>query len=221
MSTPLDNDPRLDQAAATDESLLAAHEKLLGRQPDEKANYSLMPLVLLFVFSGLIFWAGTYLNRYGGSFDPTVFNENAHSKKGEVVAAPVADPMVVGAAAYTSACVACHLPTGVGQPGAIPPLAASEWVTGSEERLVRIVLYGLKGPMKVKGADYNSAMPAFGKVTGSGYNWSDEKVAAVLTYIRASFGNTAAPITKDQVAAIHAKDNNRPEMTQEELLKLP
>jgi hypothetical protein len=80
MSTPLDNDPRLDQAAATDESLLAAHEKLLGRQPDEKANYDLMPLVLLFVFSGLIFWAGTYLNRYGGSFDPVVFNENAHSK---------------------------------------------------------------------------------------------------------------------------------------------
>lgn len=221
MSTPLDNDPRLDQAAATDESLLAAHEKLLGKQPDEKANYSLMPLALLFVFSGLIFWAGTYLNRYAGQFDPTVFNENAHPKKGEVAAAPAADPMVVGKAAYASACVACHLPNGAGQPGATPPLEGSEWVTGSEERLVRIVLYGLKGPIKVKGADYNSAMPAFGKVTGSGYNWSDEKVAAVLTYIRQSFGNTAAPITKEQVAAIHGKDSNRPEMTQDELLKLP
>jgi mono/diheme cytochrome c family protein len=221
MSTPLDNDPRLDQAAATDESLLAAHEKLLGKQPDEKANYDLMPLVLLFVFSGLIFWAGTYLNRYAGSFDPVVFNENAVSKKGETVAAPAADPIKVGTAAYASACAACHLPTGVGQTGTIPPLAASEWVTGSEERLIRIVLYGVKGPIKVKGADYNSAMPAFGRVQGSGYNWSDEKVAATLTYIRQAFGNTAGAITKAQVEAVRSKDGNRPEMTQDELLKLP
>jgi mono/diheme cytochrome c family protein len=221
MSTPLDNDSRLDQAAATDESLLAAHEKLLGKQPDERANYSLMPLVLLFVFSGLIFWAGTYLNRYGGQFDATVFNENAHPKTGDVGALPPADPMKVGASAYESQCRACHLPNGEGQPGAIPPLAGSEWVTGSEERLIRIVLYGLKGSIKVKGADYNSAMPAFGKVKGSGFNWSDEKVAATLTYIRQSFGNNATPIAKEQVTAIHSKEGDRAEMTSEELLKLP
>ena len=64
MSVPSNQDPRLDQSAASDVSLLAAHEKLLGKQPDEKAHYNLMPLALLFGFSGLIFWAGTYLNRY-------------------------------------------------------------------------------------------------------------------------------------------------------------
>jgi mono/diheme cytochrome c family protein len=220
MSTPPNQDPRVDQAAVTDESLLAVHEKLAGKQPDEGANYRLTPLVLLFVFSGLIFWAGTYLNRYSGHFDAGIFNENAHPTKGEVAVAK-ADPMKVGAAAYASACVACHLPTGLGQPGTIPPLAGSEWVVGSEERVIHIVLYGLNGPIHVKGADYNSSMPTFGKVAGSGYNWSDEKIAAVLTYVRASFGNTASPITVEQVAAVHAKEGDHKPMTQDELNKLP
>lgn len=220
MSTPSNQDPRVDQAAVTDESLLAVHEKLLGKQPDENANYRLAPLVLLFVFSGLIFWAGTYLNRYSGHFDAGIFNENARPTKGEVVVAK-ADPMKVGAAAYASACVACHLPTGLGQPGTIPPLAGSEWVLGSEERVVRIVLYGLNGPIHVKDADYNSSMPTFGKVAGSGYNWNDDKIAAVLTYVRASFGNSAPPITPEQVAAIHAKEGDHKPMTADELNKLP
>jgi mono/diheme cytochrome c family protein len=221
MSTPPPQDPRADQAAVSDESLLAVHEKLLGKQPDENANYSLMPLALLFVFSGLIFWAGTYLNRYSGHFDAGIFNENAHPTKGDVVIAK-ADPMKVGAAAYASACVQCHLPTGLGQPGLIPPLAESEWVVGSEERVVRIVLYGLTGPIHVKGTNYAAApMPTFGKVAGSGYNWSDDKIAAVLTYVRQSFGNNAPPITGEQVAAIHGKDGDRKPVTQDELTKLP
>lgn len=220
MSTPSNQDPRADQAAVSDESLLAVHEKLLGKQPDEGANYRLMPLVLLFVFSGLIFWAGTYLNRYSGQFDAGIFNENAHPSTGEVVVAK-ADPMKVGAAAYASQCAACHLANGLGQPGAIPPLAESEWVNGSDERLIRIVLYGLNGPIKVKGSDYNSSMPVFGKVAGGGFNWSDDKIAAVLTYVRQSFGNNSPAITGEQVAAIHGKDGDRKPMTQDELNKLP
>src|SRR3954468_17207471 len=102
MSTPQNQDPRADQAAVSDESLLAVHEKLLGKQPDENANYRLMPLVLLFVFSGPIFWAGTYLNRYSGHFDAAIFNENAHPTKGDAVVAK-ADPMKVGKAAYDTA----------------------------------------------------------------------------------------------------------------------
>jgi hypothetical protein len=77
MSTSPNQDPRLTQAAASDASLLSAHEKAVGTQADERGRYSLMPLVLLFGFSGLIFWAGTYLNRYSGQFDPKIFDENA------------------------------------------------------------------------------------------------------------------------------------------------
>ena len=63
-------------------------------------------------------------------------------------------------------------------------------------------------------------MPVIGKVTGSGYNWSDDKIAAVLTYVRASFGNKAPAITAAKVAEIHAKEGDRKEWSQDELLKV-
>jgi mono/diheme cytochrome c family protein len=221
MSTPTQSDPRVDQAAVTDETLLVAHEKLLGEQPDEKARYRLLPLNLLFFFSGLIFFGGTYLGRYAGHFDPLIFNENA-KRGGAVAAAPVADPIEVGKKLYNNAaCNTCHQPTGLGLPGAFPPLVESEWVTGSEERLIRIVLHGLVGPIKVKGADYNSAMPAFGRVAGSPYNWTDDKVAAVLTYIRQEWGNQAGPISTEKVAEIRAKEGDHKPWMAEELEKLP
>jgi mono/diheme cytochrome c family protein len=219
MSSPSNNDPRLDQAAVTDESLLAAHEKLLGKQPDEKAHYSLTPLALLFVFSGLIFWAGTYLNRYSGKFDPLISYENAKPTQGGAVAVPQ-DPLVVGKAAYGQVCIQCHQPTGLGLPGVYPPLAGSEWVQGSEERVIRIVLYGLKGPLKVKGTEFgNAQMPSFRR--GTSYNWSDEKIAAVLTYVRQEWGNKAAPIAPEKVAEIRDKIGDRAEWSQDELLKVP
>jgi len=221
MSAPSSSDPRLDQAAASDETLLASHEKLLGKQPDEKARYKLLPLNLLFFFSALIFFAGTYLNRYSGLFDPTIYNENNLPSSGAPVAVAV-DPLVLGKKQYEAVCITCHMANGQGTPGVYPPLAESEWVIGSEERLARLVLYGLKGPITVKGVVYNgAAMPAIGRVPGSGFNLSDDKIAAVLTYIRQQWGNNAPPITTERVAAIHAKEGARKEFTAEELATHP
>jgi mono/diheme cytochrome c family protein len=221
MSDPTPIDSRLEQAGASDESLQSAHEKLLGRKPEDGAHYKMLPLVLLFVFSGLIFYAGTYLNRYSVRYDGSVFDENGHSAKG-VIAAVKVDPLVLGKKNYELVCATCHQANGLGVAGIYPPLAGSEWVNGSEERVIRIVLYGLKGAVKVKGTEYSAAaMPVIGKVPGSPYNWSDEKVAAVLTYVRQSFGNSAPAITAEQVAAVHAKEGDHKEWTQDELLKLP
>jgi mono/diheme cytochrome c family protein len=222
MSQSPNNDPRLDQAAVTDESLLNTHEKLLGTKPDDRANYRLLPLNLLFVFSGLIFFAGTYLNEYSGHFDPKIYNELAlpHAGGPEVVKV---DPVALGKKLFNNAaCNTCHQVTGLGQPGVYPPLVGSEWVVGSEERLIRIVLHGLQGKVSVKGVEYNAAaMPAFGKVAGSGYNWSDDKIAAVLTYIRQEWGNSAGPVTTESVAAIRAKEGDHKAWSSEELVKLP
>lgn len=221
MSAP-NSDPRLDQAAVTDESLLAAHETLAGKQPDDKGHYRLMPLVLLFVFSGFIFFGGTYLGHYAGGFDSHVFDEHGHSSKNAVAAAPTANPIEVGKKAFNNAaCNTCHQVNGVGVPGAIPPLVGSDWVTGSEERLIRVVLYGLTGPIKVNGVDYNSAMPAFGKVAGSGFNWTDDRVAAVLTYIRQEWGNQAGPVDPAKVTEIRTKEGDHKPFTAAELLALP
>ena len=216
-------DPRIDQAAVTDEAVLLAHEKILGKQPDEKARYRLLPLGMLFFYSGLIFFGGTYLGRYAGHFDPLVYNENLkHSAGAGAATAVVANPVEVGKKLFNNAaCNTCHQANGMGVPGAIPPLANSDWVTGSEERLIRLVLHGIQGPIKVNGVDYKSAMPAFGRVAGSGYNWTDDKVAAVLTYIRQDFGNQAGPITTERVAEIRAKEGDHKPWLAAELEKLP
>lgn len=220
MSTPSPIDPRQERSAQSDENILKAHEKH-ARAKAAPGHYHLLPLVLLFVFSGLIFYAGTYLNRYSGHFSGKVFDERQLPTSGAAVAAKI-DPLVLGKKQYGLACITCHMPNGLGLPGVYPPLAGSEWVLGSEERLIRIVLHGLKGPITVKGNVYGTAaMPAFGQVPGSGYNWNDEKIAAVLTYIRHEWGNNATPITADHVAAIRNQAGARKEWTEAELHAVP
>lgn len=222
MSASDPQDPRLQQAGTTDESVLSAHEPRLKFKRDRTARYALLPLAIVFVFSGLIFFGGTYLNKYSGHFNVTVFDETGLPvQPGSGVATKI-DPLVLGKRQFDSACVTCHQATGLGIPGVYPPLAGSEWVEGSEERVISIVLHGLKGPVHVKGVQYGAAvMPAFGQVAGSGYNWSDEKIAAVLTFIRQEWGNKAGPIETARVAEFRAKEGSRAEWTEAELLQLP
>ncbi len=220
MSTSFQSDPRVDQAAVTDASLLAAHEKRLGKQPDEKGRYRLMPLYLLFLFSGLIFFGGTYLGRYAGNFSPLVFNENAPPPKPVDPNAPKeVDMVALGRATYAAVCAACHQATGLGLPPVFPPLAGSEWAVGSEDRLIRIMLHGLTGPIKVKGVDYTNVMPATGP--GSSFNLNAQKIAAVATFIRQEWGNQAPPVTTAKVEEIRGKEGNHGPWTAAELEKLP
>ncbi|QYM79805.1 cytochrome c [Horticoccus luteus] len=191
-------------------------------KPDTKAHYALMPLAIVFVFSAFIFIAGTYVHDFSGHFAPSVFDETGLPIQPGSGATAKVDPLVLGRRQFDSACVTCHQATGLGIPGVYPPLAGSEWVDGSEERVISIVLHGLKGKVHVKGAEFGAAvMPAFGQVPGSGYNWSDEKIAAVLTFIRQEWGNKAGPITAAKVAELRTKEGSRGEWSEEELLKLP
>ncbi len=217
MSENPKRDPRLDQASATDESLLDAHELVLSRHPDDGARYRLLPIGILFTLSGLVLFSGTYLNRYAGHYSPLIYNENAKPTTGEAAGAKV-DPIVQGKKLFAAVCVTCHQPTGLGIPGTYPPLAGSEWVNGSSARAIRIVLYGLKGEIHVEGHDFNAApMPVIGQGKNSTYHWSDEKVAAVLTYVRQEWGNKAAPVSTEEVAAVHNAVGDRAEMSEAEL----
>ncbi len=221
MSADQSNDPRLEQAAVTDESLITVHEQASSGEPDTHAHYRLLPLALLFAFSGLIFFGGTYLNRYSGHFSANIFDER-QLLPGDVSAVAVEiDPVVLGEKQYNLACVTCHMPNGQGLPNVYPPLDGSEWVVGSEERVIRILTHGLKGPVTVLGKTYaTAAMPAFAKVPGGGYNWSDQKIAAVLTYIRQAWGNTAGPIETAKVTELRIAGADRKEWTEAELLEI-
>ncbi len=103
-------------------------------------------------------------------------------------------------------CVVCHQATGQGIPGTFPPLAGSEWATAADAALpIRVVLKGLQGAVTVKGQRFSSAMPAY----GTGQPMSDAEVAAVLTYVRGAWGNTAEAVTPEQVARERAATASR------------
>ena len=212
MSAPSDRDPRFDRAAIGDGGLLDAHGA--GPQPDRSRSRSLFAAC---VGLGCALFAAVYTARYSGRFDAGVYDENAAASRGEAAAAKP-DPVAAGRRLFNSAgaCVTCHQPTGQGIPGVYPPLAGSEWVNGPGDRAARILLCGLKGPLTVRGTVFPgaAAMPSFG---ASGFNWSDAKIAFVLTYVRQEWGNKAPPVTADTVARIRREVGPRREWTQEEL----
>lgn len=108
------------------------------------------------------------------------------------------DPEVMakGQTAYMM-CAACHGQEGEGGLAG-PPLAGAEWVTGPVSNLVRIQLRGLMGPITVKGEEYNMIMAPMA------YQ-DDETIAAVLTYVRNSFGNEAPPVLPEQVEKLRGE----------------
>jgi len=123
-----------------------------------------------------------------------------------------------GEAIYAANCVACHQPNGQGMPGAFPPLAGSEWVTGAVDRPIAIVLHGLQGPITVAGNEYNGVMMA-GGTSGA---MDDQQISDVLSYVRSSWGNSASAVTAADVARVRAAYASRTtSWTATELQALP
>jgi mono/diheme cytochrome c family protein len=139
--------------------------------------------------------------------------------------APAAAPATGGSAkdrgktTYMAVCFACHQPTGMGLPNMFPPLAGSDWVKAKKaDRLIRIVLHGLNGPVQVNGVPFTTPAPL---MPPQGAALSDQQIADVLTYVRAEFGGGASEVTADQVKAIRDAEKARAAMwTEAELLKI-
>jgi glucose/arabinose dehydrogenase/mono/diheme cytochrome c family protein len=122
---------------------------------------------------------------------------------------------------YAVICGACHQPHGKGQEFISPPLADSEWVTGSPNRLIALTLDGAMGPITVDGKVYT--VPEIQPVMpGLRLNpeIDDEKLAAMLTYIRNEWGNAASPITPGMVRGWRGRTEARSPYTEAELLKI-
>ena len=212
MSADQNQNLSADQSGASDESIQTVHAELVAKKPEPKEGFKTMPLFLLGFVSTMIFVTSIYVVHYRAGFSPMVYDERFDPKTAAGATVKELTPEQVVAAgkkSFLQTCAACHQASGTGVAGVYPPLAGSEWVNGSEERVVRILLHGLTGPVEVEGKTFNGAMPAFGKVTGGGYNWNEEKVSQVLTYIRQEWGNKGSPITKEQVAEILAKEKAR------------
>ncbi|HEX5024612.1 MAG TPA: HEAT repeat domain-containing protein, partial [Agriterribacter sp.] len=114
-------------------------------------------------------------------------------------------------------CITCHQADGKGlSASGFPPLAGSKWVTGNEDRLIKVVLKGLLGPLELNGTKYTGQVPMtpFGKLL------TDGEIAAVLTYVRNSHGNEAPAISAGKVKQVRAATENKVDFySPDELLK--
>jgi mono/diheme cytochrome c family protein/glucose/arabinose dehydrogenase len=122
------------------------------------------------------------------------------SKRAEAGAAPVRPltpeeqrRFTAGEAGF-AVCAGCHHPEGTGYTGVAPALVGSRWVTGPEEAVIRIVLHGKEGE--------SFGMPPLAAL-------DDETVAAILTYIRRSWGHGADPVKPEAVADVRAAEAGR------------
>jgi mono/diheme cytochrome c family protein len=115
-------------------------------------------------------------------------------------AAATPEELAAGKAVYMKICFACHQPTGLGLPPLFPPLTKSEYAQGNPERFAAMILKGNLPPMTVDGKVY-----ALTPMIAQEAVLNDADIAAVMTYVRASFGNTAPPVTAEVVAAARKK----------------
>jgi mono/diheme cytochrome c family protein len=180
------------------EDLLQVHQALLTREQAEPTDgLERAPWWVWAISAITIFAMGFYLGRYGGSFntDPHTLYETAGPVKAEAAVVPVPGNLI-----YATICTPCHQAEGTGIEGQYPPLAGSEWAGAADPGLpVRIVLNGLEGPITVKGKSFSNQMPSLGP------QLSDEEIAAVLTFVRSSFGNRASPVDAALVKKIRAE----------------
>jgi len=114
-------------------------------------------------------------------------------------AAATGAELAAGQAVFQRVCAACHQLNGLGVPGVFPPLAGSPLLAEADPgRLIRIVLHGLQGPIEVHGQTYNSVMPPQGPLL------QDREIAHALTYVRATWGNNAPPVTLEAVTQVRS-----------------
>jgi nitrite reductase (NO-forming) len=115
------------------------------------------------------------------------------------------DPVLqMGESTFGRICAACHQPNGLGLPGQFPPLARSDYLAKQpKEVIIGHLLHGLQGPVTVLGMTYNGTMPPLAFL-------SDNEIAAVLTYVRASFGNSLSRITPDEVSRVRGQTASAP-----------
>ncbi len=172
------------------------------------ATRSAAPMWIIVVTLALLFAGGIFLDSHSGWFDKNVYVpygsrqqlDSFQPKSGAQAA------LARGKTVYESVCGICHGSDGAGKAGQAPALAGSEWVAAKGfNRLLHIPLAGVAGAIKVHGQDWNLNMAAMGAAL------PDSDLAAVLTYIRSSWGNQAGEVTAEDVQKVRAEIGKSPQ----------
>ena len=129
----------------------------------------------------------TYVRSTFGNAAPAISEDQ--------VAAVAAPKALSGEALYLAKCATCHQAAGTGN-ATYPPLAANPVVTADDTKtMIGIIVFGRSGPLTVAGKTYNGKMP-----TWNG-QLSNSDIAAVASYIRSAWGNSAKPVTEQEVTS--------------------
>ncbi len=113
------------------------------------------------------------------------------------------DQIAAGRQLFLGTCSPCHQLEGQGVLGAFPPLAKSDFLMADKQRSIGIVLNGKTGPITVNGKELNSVMPPLSQLP-------DDDIANILTFVRNSWGNTGAAVTRDEVSAVRSSTPRPP-----------
>ncbi len=105
-----------------------------------------------------------------------------------------------GKRVYMQNCSMCHQLEGQGLAGVFPPLAKSDYLSAQKDQVVKIILRGFSGKIKVNGTAYDGVMPPQDTL-------SDEQIADVATYIQNSWGNSGPAVSKAEVKAAREEKN--------------
>jgi mono/diheme cytochrome c family protein len=177
--------------------------KISNPQPEAEptATHSAVPMWIFSLTLVLIYLGAVYFDHHGGWFDSQIYSPytSAAELDSYQPKSGAAAMLAQGKKTYEMICGICHGVDGLGKPGQAPPLAGSEWVNAKgDKRLAMIPLLGLSGSVTVKGQNWSMSMAPMGAAL------SDADLAAVLSYIRTSWGNKDEPVTPDDVKAVRA-----------------
>ena len=189
-------------------------------EAEPSSTFSVVPIWLVVLTLGLLYCAALAFDRHGGWFDAKVYKPFVAAPAQFQPPQPNVNPAILrGQFIFENVCAPCHNPDGMGKPNTGPPLVGSEWVLVEKpERLIRIPLYGLNGPITVKDQRYD--FPS-GGMLAIGYELPEADVAAVLTYIRQAWGNKASPVSAEEVKAVKTQVGKRPPFSPEDLKSIP
>jgi mono/diheme cytochrome c family protein len=214
----------IDYKEASD--VTEVHSAIQREHRDPVAEVTPVPLWLTILCAASLCWAGAYLGVFHGGFSGNIYNEYQSSPTALFPLPAAKDGkkdqgqgnvslVQIGKGVYAQ-CQPCHQASGLGVPGQFPPLVNAEYVKGGEKRLLAILLKGLQGPLTVLGKPYNNNMPAWEA------SLTNKKIAAVASYIRSEWGNSAPEISEEKVAAARKEfaDKTTP-YSEAELLAIP
>lgn len=160
-------------------------------------NFRPIPLPVLMIAVALAIWGGVLL------FDNSEAVSVGQVERADQLADMPARGDTSGAALFAARCGTCHQSNGSGVRDAVPPLAASPFLTATPDVATNILLHGIDGPIRVGDTVYNGHMPNFSSVL------SDAEIARLVTHVRATFVGKRDPVSEHRVASIREAGRGR------------